>query len=233
VPAPALFPAFVAQHSVVFDPRDEAALAGIELPAALCRAVPKRKLEFAAGRYCASQALRSLAPDSADTPIPIAADRAPLWPPGCIGSITHASGFASAVVARADQAIGIGLDSESLIPPETLAQISSRIVSAEEQRVLVSTSKASEQRLLTIVFSAKESIFKCLYIQIGEYFDFLDVAITSIDLDRGAFTGRLTRELAKPFPIGTTLRGRVVLDGERAHTGTLLLSCDAAGPQFY
>src|SRR5437667_3257012 len=97
---PAVFPTFVAQHSVVFGLGSKCALDGVALPPTIEQAVPKRRLEFAAGRQCAHEALRVLAPLDGHSPIGIALDRSPVWPPGFVGSIAHTQGFASAAVAR-------------------------------------------------------------------------------------------------------------------------------------
>ena len=68
---PELFPGFVAQHSVSFDPAnpDWGAFGGIELPARLAGAVPKRRYEFLAGRVTDPAKLavvRRLAPIARD-----------------------------------------------------------------------------------------------------------------------------------------------------------------------
>jgi enterobactin synthetase component D len=240
IPSPPLFPPFVAQHSVVFDYGADVnlgvAVDGIELPAELNRAVPKRKLEFLAGRHCARQALRALAPRLGEVPIAIAKDHGPVWPAGVVGSITHSRGFASAAVALIEHAFGLGLDSEILISPATLVEVAPSIATVGERRALVSAGEASEQLLLTVVFSAKEAIFKCLHRHVAEYFDFLDAEITSINLGTGLFAGRLLRRLTEHFPAGLALRGRVAIDGARAHTSVVLVSLEdatAGGPLFY
>src|SRR5277367_2552834 len=79
---------------------DDAPFAGISLPRELDRAVRARRTEFLAGRACARSALRKLADGRADDAIPIGPDRAPVWPAGIVGAITHAHGFAAAAVAR-------------------------------------------------------------------------------------------------------------------------------------
>src|SRR5690242_7832438 len=59
-------------------------------------AVEKRIAEFCAGRHCAREALRALG----RTPGAILAEgRAPIWPDGVVGAITHCTGYCGAVVA--------------------------------------------------------------------------------------------------------------------------------------
>ena len=78
--------------------------------AAVVHAVPGRRLEFAAVRYCARQAMRRIGLP----PVPILpdADGVPRWPTGVVGSMTHCAGYRAAAVARSDRLLGIGIDAE-------------------------------------------------------------------------------------------------------------------------
>lgn len=220
-------PAFVSQYSVVFDPADESVL-DVEIPNTLRAAMPKRRIEFAAGRHCAREALRLLAPSVVDTPITVASDGSPAWPAGFSGSITHTHAFASAIVARAAEAIGLGLDSERLIEPATAAKIAYCVATTDEISRLSGATNASLPLLVTAVFSAKESIFKCLHRFVGRYFDFLDAEITTINLTAGTFSGRLVRSLSDTLVGGTVVCGRVNVDAEMVHTGLVLVTLGQA-----
>lgn len=55
---------------------------------------------------------------------------------------------------------------------------------------------------LTLVFSAKESLFKALFPGIGRYFDFLDVGVASVSVPRGALALSLRRPLVDDWPAG-------------------------------
>ncbi len=76
------------------------------------KAIDKRRCEFAAGRACAREALGAIG--YAPMPILQAASRAPLWPDGILGTISHSHTWAGAAVTRADQLAGIGLDIETV-----------------------------------------------------------------------------------------------------------------------
>ena len=39
-------------------------------------------------------------------------DRAPRWPVGVVGSMTHCAGYRAAAVARSDELFGVGIDAE-------------------------------------------------------------------------------------------------------------------------
>ena len=60
-----------------------------EVPA-IAKAVAKRKWEFATGRHLAKEAMRRMG--MAPRGIRRDSERRPVWPKGCIGSITHAGG---------------------------------------------------------------------------------------------------------------------------------------------
>ena len=111
---PKLFPPFVALHMVRWS-ADEDRFPGIRLPVSLARAVPTRQREFLAGRFCAREALREIAPQRADATLAIGENRAPIWPDGTVGSITHTGGIAAAAVARTSDARAIGLDVEVMM----------------------------------------------------------------------------------------------------------------------
>jgi 4'-phosphopantetheinyl transferase EntD len=86
---------------------------------------PERLTEFLHGRKHARQALAQLGVN--EPSIPTSADRAPVWPQGFVGSISHVpadvqhkqSGWVIAAVARSEHCCGLGIDLErtdSLMP---------------------------------------------------------------------------------------------------------------------
>ena len=78
------------------------------------KAVNKRQTEFLAGRICAYEALRTTT--GVPSIVAVGEDRAPCWPSGVVGSITHGAGWAAVVAARSEQWRGLGLDVELLLP---------------------------------------------------------------------------------------------------------------------
>lgn len=220
-----LFGPAVSYESLVLcdDVRD---LASIELPDELRRATPKRRIEFLAGRRCAARALARLGCASR-APIPIGARGAPDWPAGFVGAITHGHGFAAAAVARAIDAGGVGLDSERMIDAKTAADVSSQIATDDELAAL--TRDLDETTALTVVFSAKESLFKCLSASVGRYFDFLDARVSRIDRRAHTFDVELRARLGD-FERGTRLRGRFSHEGNFVHTGITIAPRATSSP---
>jgi 4'-phosphopantetheinyl transferase EntD len=147
------------------------------------RAAPRRVAEFALGRGCArealarlaSQALPERAAELATAPILRVDARQPRWPAGVVGAITHHRGQAAAAVARARDYRGLGLDLEALRAPSPA--LLRRILRPEERARWAALPEARRAAAFTVVFSAKESLFKALYPHTGVYLGFQDAAV--------------------------------------------------------
>ena len=224
--SPALFPAFVAQYSLSFDPADSTELAlqfpGVALPASLEGAVRKRQVEFLAGRYCAREALQACAPECAGAAIAVGPKREPVWPTAIVGAITHVQRLASVAVARRADTGGLGLDIELPMDSERARELLESIAAADEVAHLVRLTGWTSAAVLTLVFSAKETVFKCLYPQVQRYFDFRDASVVDLDLERGRFSARLLRPLTPALPAGHLLEGRFERDERLVCTAMVL-----------
>jgi enterobactin synthetase component D len=215
---PPLFPNFVVHRGMIVSDQDGASW-GIPLPAQLKNAVARRRAEFICGRLCAREGLKILGATHFE--IPIGADRSPTWPPGFVGSITHSGGMAFAAVARREQAQSLGLDVEKIMSRETALELAPLLATSEEYSRLL-TSPEDHPRLTTIIFSAKEAIFKCLYPIIKRQFDFIDVEINSIDRNNGIFSFSLSRSISEHVPDDTNFRGKVAIIDNFVHAGLVL-----------
>lgn len=182
----------------------------ISMPPELDRAVVKRKASFLAGRCCARGALTEAGFDHG-AGVAIGANRCPVWPPGVVGSITHTGRFAAATVARTADMAGIGLDMEPLMDGDTCRRLNQYVTVPIERLSLASNLAAPQTLFLSFVFSAKESIFKCLFPLVNRYFDFSDVAIVALDPERGRFRFRVLRHLGPRAPEGLEAPGHVAL----------------------
>jgi len=147
--------------------------ADIPLPASLTSSVDKRKTEYLAGRWCAREALRILGFDG----IPgMGADRAPIWPGGTVGSITHSKGTAEVMVADARHWLAVGLDTEQWLTAERADRLCRELLTSEERDNLKGLTPIQRANRITLIFSAKESLFKALYPLTGKRFYFHDAA---------------------------------------------------------
>jgi 4'-phosphopantetheinyl transferase EntD len=153
---------------------------------AVAGAVAERRREFGTVRYCARTALRQLGVP----PVPIlpGADRAPRWPAGVVGSMTHCAGYRAAVVARSRQLHGVGIDAEPHVALP--ADMRDLVLRDEEHARLLTLAGAEPGRHWDrIVFCAKEAVYKAWFPLTGRWLDFHDVSIT-VHLD-GTFEALL------------------------------------------
>lgn len=222
---PLQLPESCSQVSCVFD-RDacehmDFSALGVTLPAQLSKAIPKRKTEFLAGRLCAQLAMKNMGADWQQA-IAIGENRAPCWPEGLVGSITHSKGFASAIVAPASSIRSVGIDSEALIAEKTANNVSSHVLTESEIYTANAALVDSHRQYLTLIFSAKESIFKCLYPLVQQYFDFRH-AVVELDVKQpGKFRFRLLKDLGGEFAKGYSAVGYYALADDFVHTAVLL-----------
>lgn len=142
-------------------------------------AVASRQLEFAAGRAAARRALAALG--MAEVSIPSGEGRAPLWPAGIVGSISHAGDRAVAAVARSFGVSSIGIDLELARPLS--ADVAGMVVTSRDRLGALPLGA-------TIAFSAKESVYKALYPPLGWHLEFENVAL-ELHAD-GSFTATAT-----------------------------------------
>jgi 4'-phosphopantetheinyl transferase EntD len=140
--------------------------------------VEKRLVEFTHGRYCARSAMKLLSTRPA--PIGKGPDREPVWPGGIIGSISHTEGSAAAVVAKSAEMIAVGLDMEAYVPLQS--DLIPMICLPEEN-------PDQDGRQAKLLFSIKESIYKCLFPLVGEYIDFLEMEVI-LDTEAQTFSAQ-------------------------------------------
>jgi 4'-phosphopantetheinyl transferase EntD len=175
--------------------------------AAIVHAVEKRRREFIAGRSCARLAMAELGEPPA--PILQGEDRAPIWPPGLVGCITHTDTRCAVAVARvADGFLSLGLDIEPATPIK--AELL-RIICLPEERAYLDSQPAGERGLLgKLMFSAKECAYKCQYPLSRTFLDFHAMRVYP-DLAGGRFVAVFQRD-AGPFASGDELHGRLLVD---------------------
>ena len=186
---------------------------GVAMPEKLKRAVPKRQAEFLAGRYCAARALSAAGCES--TEVLSGENRVPAWPANTIGSISHTAGRAMAVASLNERCVGLGIDCETLIRPDVAKRVYDTIAIAADNDLLHQTDWSREW-FLTLVFSAKESLYKALYPTVGQFFGFDSAKL--LGLQNGEFTIALTRDLNHRWRAGRQFHGRYLLGDKCAVT---------------
>lgn len=188
---------------------------------AVAGASDSRRREFAAGRACAHAALHAIGCDTG--PVGMGTRRQPLWPAGTVGSISHAGSLAGAVVARTDDARGLGFDVEVLDPP--LGPDVAAMVAAPAELGEAADGNPLDPYRSKIAFSAKECVYKCLFPLWRRHLEFTDVTL-DLDLPGGRFTARVA---AAPLLDPGTMEGGMVVVPPYLFTGVCLPSAGAWG----
>ncbi len=167
----------------------------------VAKAVLKRRQEYATGRYLARLALeRHFAINAFD--LLASASRAPLWPDGISGSISHCNTRAWVALAQAGGG-SLGIDGEDR---KTLDPDLWRMVFTRAERTALSTLDPGlrGQRAL-VMFSAKEALYKAQFPQSGCFMGFEDAEIT---LEEGGRFLACFKKSVGPFPEGLTVSGQ-------------------------
>jgi enterobactin synthetase component D len=188
--------------------------AGIARPSDIGRSVRKRQAEFFFGRLAARAALRDAG--AGDVDVPIGPAREPVWPADMVGSISHVDGLAAAVVSRRTRCRGLGIDIERTALAESQAAVQKLAVDAQELAHLrgLDATLTLEERV-TLVFSAKESLYKALSGIVGHYFGFEAARVSVIDERRAVVRLVLSCDLHPGFARGHCCDvGFARLDGE-------------------
>jgi 4'-phosphopantetheinyl transferase EntD len=158
-------------------------------------AIEGRRREFAAGRTCARHALERLGIQP--VAIPAGDDRAPIWPNGIVGSITHCPGYRAAAVAHHRHVSAIGIDAEPNIRlPNAVLR---RIMLPAECGLLEEVGFQNDVAWDRLAFSAKESTFKAAYGLVRHRFDFRDYELRIRPVER-EFTIRFHNDNKESLP---------------------------------
>jgi len=168
-------------------------------------AVPKRRAEFGTARVCARQALAQFGVVAG--PLVPATDRAPVWPPGFVGSISHADDWCAVVVCPTTQARGIGLDLER--DDSAAAELEALICTAGEREWLAEQELSSRRHLRTLLFSAKEAAYKCQYPLTRQILGFLDLEV-QVDLEAEQFSVRAVAQDSRLVELTQRMAGRML-----------------------
>jgi len=185
----------------------------IPFPEQLNSAVTKRRAEYLAGRYAARQLLVG-AEDYGD--VVTGVDRAPIWPTGWRGSISHTEKWAIAIITPCCSEISLGVDIEKF-RPDIMGEIATTFTTSYERDILVASHLPYEVALF-ILFSAKESLFKALYPWVQHIFGFEAAKLCGLDTHRNCFTLELTQQLAPGLFSGYRVTGHYVITQDNVIT---------------
>jgi len=101
--------------------------------------------------------------------------KAPVWPPGLVGSLSHSNSYAAAALARREEFAGVGVDIEPAKPlPEELIEM---VIAPGEARP-----SGAEDLVGRVLFCAKEASYKAVFALDGQFLEHHDIVV---DLNAG------------------------------------------------
>lgn len=183
----------------------------------MARAGEARRREFIAGRVAAHRAMEQLGLNA--RPVTVARSRAPSWPRGLVGSLSHNATTCIAAVARASQVKSLGVDiaEDTPLDPDTTAAI----CTLEERAWLAARPEASRGHRARLILSAKKAVCKAQYPLSHRVIDVTSLLVTP-DVDTGQFEATFLAATG-PFPAHFRLDGRFCVQNGLIHSATLLL----------
>jgi 4'-phosphopantetheinyl transferase EntD len=145
--------------------------------------VPARRREFRAGRIYARQALQGLG--AGGSVIPIGDNRAPVWPTGVVGSISHTISHTRSLcvvaVGSSTEFLGLGIDIEEDSPLSCeLAQL---VSDAAETKGREGIERRLGCDLPKLLFVIKEAFYKMYFPLAGRFLAFHDVRV-ELDVEK-------------------------------------------------
>lgn len=192
----------------------------VVLPSDLQQAVKKRKLEFLLGRYCASRALSYF--NVSIKLLERNQDRTPHWPIGYVGSISHTDNQAIACVAKEVNYSAIGIDIERIIAEDFYPALKKYVIMPSELVLINEKVDYDKLMLATLLFSAKESLYKLLFKKTTVTLDFNSVSL--VNLNQKFFSLQLNHDIDEKYKKGDLIKGRYVIDDDTVIT--LLVDSD-------
>ncbi|OWO79792.1 4-phosphopantetheinyl transferase [Photorhabdus luminescens] len=180
----------------------------LPFPDTLAKAVKKRRAEYLTARYCARQLLAQLGQPEFN--LISGNDRAPIWPEGICGSVSHSTYCAIVLAAPQINNRLIGVDVEAIVDRQNIDEITKMIVNDREIQLLKHCHLPFEQAF-TLAFSVKESLYKALYPQVKRFFGFEAAEITALSLENNEITLVLRETLTHHYPTGTIFRGQFII----------------------
>ncbi|HEX3896246.1 MAG TPA: 4'-phosphopantetheinyl transferase superfamily protein [Rudaea sp.] len=129
--------------------------------------LPVREREFCLGRALARETLTRFG--ISDHPLIPADTREPQWPAAIVGSISHCEDICAVAVAGDRHLSGLGIDLERIGRID--GGIASTICTPDE------LNEGNDPRRMSVLFSAKESIFKTVFPSTRHFLDFRDVSV--------------------------------------------------------
>ncbi len=187
---------------------------GIDCPDRLNSAVVKRRAEYLAGRALAQSGLLLMGrkPELITT----GPNREPIWPNGIVGSITHSKGRCAVILSENTDLL-IGIDVEDIASGSALDSIFHVTLQPDETNLIRAQEKLPKDMLATLVFSAKETLYKALFPFVQRFFGFDYAELIELP-EKNSLRLRLTK------PLGDQQRAGICFDLGYATMGSSVIT---------
>lgn len=153
------------------------------------KALPSRQVEFATGRWCAHEAIKTLG--LKDAPILLGDIGEPLFSDGVVGSIAHSDNIYCAAVANASDILTLGIDIEPI--SKSISDDAYDLIVNTDEREWFTRSDWETDNWRLLLFSAKESVYKAVAPLVKKRFYFDEVSVfPSGDVFRVRLSDRLS-----------------------------------------
>lgn len=173
----------------------------------------KRFAEFCAGR---SQARRLIAMiNGTAEPLLIGDYRQPIWPLEVSGSISHSDQFCAVAVAPSDQIADLGIDVETFEPLDP--DVVDLVLTDSEQR----QTENCEEWVRKLMFSIKESNYKCCYPKVRTFIDFKQCEIT-LDLASETYHSEILCQDVNERDVHLQVSGKWLLEADHIFCSAVL-----------
>lgn len=177
-------------------------------------ASPERGAEFLTGRELARTLFRQF--DLVDCPILPGARRAPIWPVNATASIAHAGDTCVAVAALRSRFCTLGVDIE---PAATIEESLWPTICTPTEIKHIRTASGDQGTLVTLLFSAKESLYKAIFPLTGFELDFQHVSITPrngeslLDVEFHNLPANITRAIPTTLRVAHAIGAHYIFTG--------------------
>lgn len=148
-------------------------------------------------------------------PIPMGPDRAPIWPKGVRGSISHSESACIAAVTLRDVLVGIDIEPCQLLKDDLI----DLICTDEELSSSAAAMSVDPAIAARIIFCAKEAVYKAQYPITKEILNFNDLTVFFAPSDT-SFTAEFNHEVGR-FARGYRMGGKAYLDGDFILAGVI------------
>lgn len=172
----------------------------------------KRRAEFSAGRNCARRLLAAMGRDA--VPLMIGDYRQPIWPAGFVGSISHADEICAVALAKDESITSLGIDVEILEDLDDA--VTDLVLTPTEQQF----ARMHDGWLRKLIFSIKESNYKCCYPQVRAFIDFQQCEVT-LNMQQQSYTARIACTNHQLDDVVISTYGRWMLEADHIFTSAV------------